>query len=125
VAGADCATILPRIARGVEQAGVDPTRLIVHAANRTLIERDRILWPARRIWAVEVGYSIVPGYRGWGFATEATRAPIERAFERPGIRRITAECLDCNVASLKVFERMGMQHVSSAGETLRFERRKR
>jgi hypothetical protein len=42
--GADCATILPRIARGIEQAGVDPTRLIVHTANRTLnrtlIERE-------------------------------------------------------------------------------------
>jgi ribosomal-protein-alanine N-acetyltransferase len=73
------------------------------------------------IW---VGYSIVPNYRGRGFASEATRALIERAFERPGIHRITAECLDYNVASLKVLERMGMRHVSFAGEKLRFELRK-
>lgn len=71
-----------------------------------------------------MGYSIVPGYRGRGFAYEATRTLIERAFERPGIRRITAECLDYNVASLKVLEKVGMRHVSSAGETLRFELRK-
>jgi RimJ/RimL family protein N-acetyltransferase len=42
----------------------------------------------------------------------------------PAYVRITAECLDYNVASLKVLERMGMRQVSSAGETLRFELRK-
>jgi ribosomal-protein-alanine N-acetyltransferase len=107
--GADCATILPRIARGVEQTGVEPTRLIGHPTD---------------LGRLEIGYTIVPDYRGRGFASEATPALIERAFERPGIRRIIAECLDYNVASLKGLERMGMRHVSSAGETLRFELRK-
>jgi ribosomal-protein-alanine N-acetyltransferase len=124
VAGADFATMLPRIARGVEQSGVEQTRLIVHTADNTLIGETGFHGSPDGSGTVEVGYSIVPDYRGRGFASEATRALIERAFERPGIRRITAECLDDNVASLKVLE-MGMRHVSPAGETLRFELRKR
>jgi ribosomal-protein-alanine N-acetyltransferase len=122
--GADFATMLPRIARGVEQTGVEPTRLIDHTADRTLIGETGFHGPPDGSGTVEVGYSIVPDYRGRGFASEATRALIERAFERPGIRRVTAECLDNNIASLKVLERMGMRHVSSAAETLRFELRK-
>ncbi len=95
-----------------------------HTADRTLIGETGFHGPPDGSGTVEVGYSIVPDYRGRRFASEAAPAPIERAFERPGIRRITAECLDYNVASLKGLERMGMQHVSSAGETLRFELRK-
>ena len=123
--GADFATMLPRIARGGEQTspGAETTHLIIHTADRTTIGETGFHGPPDRSGTVEVGYSIVPGYRGRGFAYEATRTLIERAFERPGIRRITAECLDYNVASLKVLEKVGMRHVSSAGETLRFELR--
>jgi ribosomal-protein-alanine N-acetyltransferase len=123
--GSDFATMLPRIARGVEQTGVELTRLIVHTADRTLIGETGFHGPPDTAGAVEVGFSIVPDYRGRGFASEATRALIEHAFDRSGIRRVIAECLDDNAASLKVLEKLGMRHVSSAGETLRFELRKR
>ena len=70
---------------------------------------------------VGVGYSIVPAYRGRGFAAEATRALIQHALARPGIRRIIAECLDDNVASIGMLEKLGMRCVGRAGGTLRFE----
>jgi ribosomal-protein-alanine N-acetyltransferase len=80
---------------------------------------------ARGIWDCRGRLQHRPGLPGQEFASEATRALIERAFERSGIRRIIAECLADNVASLKVLEKLGMRHVSSAGETPRFEVRKR
>ena len=105
--------------------GAEPTRLIVHTADGVLIGETGFHGPPDGSGTVEVGYSIVPNYRGRGFASEATRVLIERAFERSGIRRITAKCLNDNVASLKILEKLGMRHVSSAGETLRFELRKK
>jgi ribosomal-protein-alanine N-acetyltransferase len=97
--------MLPRIARGVEQTGVEPTRLIVHTTDRTLIGETGFHGPPDRAGTVEVGFSIVPDYRGRGFASEATRAHIEHAFDRSDIRRVIAESLDDNVASLKVLEK--------------------
>ena len=121
--GADFARMLPRIARGSEDVspGVGLTRLIVHAADETLVGETAFHGPPDASGTVEVGYSIVPAYRGRGLATEATRALIRDSLARPGIRRITAECLDDNTASLRVLEKLGMRRVGSAGATLRFE----
>jgi ribosomal-protein-alanine N-acetyltransferase len=119
--GADFAGMLPRIARG---SGAGLTRLIVHAADETLIGETGFHGPPDASGTVEVGYSIVPAYRGLGFAVEATRALIRDSLARPGIRRITAECLDDNAASLRVLEKLGMRQVGSAGATLRFELRR-
>ena len=124
--GADFARMLPRIAQGSERAasGAEPTRLILHTADRVLIGETGFHGPPDASGTVEVGYSIVPAYRGQGFAFEATRALIELAFARPDIRWITAACLDHNVASLKVLKKLGMRFVGATGETLRFELRK-
>jgi ribosomal-protein-alanine N-acetyltransferase len=121
--GADFARMLPRIARGSEEVspGAALTRLIVHAADETLVGETGFHGPPDASGTVEVGYSIVPAYRGRGLGTEATRALIRDALARPGIRRITAECLDDNTASLRVLEKLGMRRVGSAGATLRFE----
>jgi [ribosomal protein S5]-alanine N-acetyltransferase len=121
--GADFAGMLPNIARGAEEAssGAEPTRLIVHAADETLVGETGFHGPPDASGTVEVGYSIVPAYRGRGLATEATRALIRAALASPGIRRITAECLEDNAASLRVLEKLGMRQVGSAGATLRFE----
>jgi ribosomal-protein-alanine N-acetyltransferase len=121
--GADFASMLPRIARGSGRAssGAEPTRLIVHTTDRTLIGETGFHGSPDESGTVEVGYSIIPAYRGQGFASEATRVLIDRALSRPGIHRITAECLDDNVASLKVLQKLGMKRVDSAGGTLRFE----
>lgn len=119
--GADFARMLPRIARG---ASPGTTRLAVHAADETLIGETGFHGPPDSSGTVEVGYSIVPAYRGRGFATEATRALISASLARPEVRRVTAECLDDNLASLRVLEKLGMRCVGSAGGLLRFELRK-
>jgi RimJ/RimL family protein N-acetyltransferase len=121
--GADFARMLPRIAQGVEEAspGAKPTRLLVHAADKTLIGETEFHGPPDGSGKVEVGYSIVPTYRARGLATEATRALIEASLQRPDIRRITAECVADNAASLRVLEKLGMRRIGRAGETLHFE----
>jgi [ribosomal protein S5]-alanine N-acetyltransferase len=66
--------------------------------------------------AVEIAHSIVPDYRGQGFAFEATRALIDRALARHDICRITAASLDGNVISIKVLEKLGVRFVGASGE---------
>jgi RimJ/RimL family protein N-acetyltransferase len=123
--GADFLRMLPRIAEGVEEtsSGAEPTRLVVHVADETLIGETGFHGPPDASGTVEVGYSILPAYRGRGFATEATRALIRAALARPEVRRVTAECLDDNHASLRVLEKLELRRVGSAGGTLRFELR--
>jgi len=65
--------------------------------------------------AVEIAHSIVPDYRGQGFAFEATRALIDRALARHDICRITAACLDNSVTSLKVLEKPGVRFAGTTG----------
>ncbi len=56
---------------------------------------------------VEVGYGLLPGARGKGYATEATRALAARAFAEPAVRRVVAETLPHLDASIRVMERAG------------------
>ncbi|MBA3424172.1 MAG: GNAT family N-acetyltransferase [Actinomycetota bacterium] len=123
--GADFARMLPRLARGsADDSIAAATRLIIHAADRTVIGETGFHGPPNRTGTVEIGYSIVPEYRSRGFASEATRALVSASFASPGIRRIIAECLDDNEASLRVLEKLGMRRVGSAGDTIRFELRR-
>lgn len=123
--GADFARMLPRLADGPDDGPVAaPTRLIIHAADRAVIGEAGFHGPPDRTGTVEIGYSIVPEYRGQGLASEATRALIEAAFASPGIRRIIAECLQDNGASLRVLEKLGMRRTRPAGDTVHFELRR-
>ena len=124
--GADFARMLARLAEGGERASqwAEQTRLILHEEDRTLIGETGFHGPPDGSGTVEVGYSIVPDYRGQGFAFEATRALIDEALAWPGVCRVTAACLDDNAASRKVLEKLGMRLVGATGDTLRFELRK-
>ena len=59
----------------------------------------------------EIGYSIVPGFEGFGYATEAARRLIDWAFERPEIEKVTAETLPDLAGSIRVMEKCGMRFV--------------
>lgn len=56
-----------------------------------------------------IGYIFDPAYGGRGFATEAVTATVGHAFERLGVRRITAGCFADNVSSVRVLEKVGMR----------------
>lgn len=57
---------------------------------------------------VEVGYGVLPGHRRRGYATEATRALIDRAFAFGHVTRVVAETYPELAASLGVMDRCGL-----------------
>jgi [ribosomal protein S5]-alanine N-acetyltransferase len=56
----------------------------------------------------EVVYSLAPGARGKGYATEAARAVMVHALGPLGLPEVLAEVDEGNAASVKVIERLGM-----------------
>ncbi len=57
----------------------------------------------------ELGYIFDPAYAGQGYATEAVAAIVAHAFDRLGVRRITAGCFADNLASVRILEKVGMR----------------
>lgn len=57
--------------------------------------------------ALEVGYSILPPYRGRGYATEAVAALMTWAREERGIRRFVASVSPANEPSLAIVRKLG------------------
>lgn len=59
----------------------------------------------------EIGYSVLPRFEGFGYATEAARRLIEWAFEHPEVEQVTAETLPDLAQSIRVMEKCGMRFV--------------
>ena len=83
------------------------TRMVEHRAlNRVIGEVNAFLIPAR--CHAEIGWIIHPEYQRNGFATEAACLLVRSLFEL-GMHRLTAACLQENIASWRVMERLGMR----------------
>lgn len=61
--------------------------------------------------AVDLGYGILPAWRGRGLATEASQGLIDHVRADPAVRRVTADCRTDNEASVRVLERLGLRRV--------------
>lgn len=59
----------------------------------------------------ELGYRLLSDSWGKGYATEGSRALIDKGFESPAVDRIVAETMAVHVASRRVMEKVGMRHV--------------
>ena len=70
---------------------------------------------------IEIGYGIAEAYRRQGYTSEAARALIDWAFSQPAVKRITAECLTDNVASIRVLEKLGMRRTGEINGYLKWE----
>jgi RimJ/RimL family protein N-acetyltransferase len=60
----------------------------------------------------DVGYRLVRTAWNKGFATEVTRALVNRGFARPAVEAIVACVLVPNVASVRVLEKSGLRKVN-------------
>ncbi|OFX02540.1 MAG: GNAT family N-acetyltransferase [Alphaproteobacteria bacterium RIFCSPHIGHO2_12_FULL_63_12] len=69
----------------------------------------RIALIARGRDIFEAACMIVPAARGKNLAARALAIVIDEAFERRGARRVFADVDPDNIASLRVFERLGFQ----------------
>jgi len=65
---------------------------------------------------VEVGYGVLPEHRRRGYATEATRALIERAFGFPAVTRVVAETYPHLGPSIGVMEKCGLAFAGDGSE---------
>ncbi len=74
---------------------------------------------------VEIGYSVVPEWRGCGYATEMVHALVERAFDTGQVVRVVAETDIENAASIAVLMRCGFRRKGIGREPhyLLYERR--
>lgn len=77
--------------------------------------------PPNPAGSVTVGYGLVPGARGQGFATEALRAVVAWALAQPEVVVVEADTTHANLPSQRVMERAGMRMYDKS-EQLRFYR---
>lgn len=89
---------------------VDPT-----TGHRMLIGSGGFTSPPLK-GTVAIGYSLLPAYRGKGYATEAVTALTDWAFSHPEVRKIIAETLPDNEPSIRVLKRAGFQRAGKASE---------
>jgi len=97
--------------------------LILHRAERALIGEVSFRESPDGSGAVEIGYGVVPAYRGHGYATEAAGAVVDWALRQPGVTRVIASCLRDNLASRRILDKLGMRPVATDGALLVWERR--
>jgi len=71
------------------------------------------LSPLQDETGVEVYYSLLPKYWGWGFATEATAAVLYYAFEELELERVVADANEHNPKSFDVARNVGMRDEGS------------
>jgi RimJ/RimL family protein N-acetyltransferase len=60
---------------------------------------------------LELGYRIRRSSWGKGYATEASRALIDKVFTDLGARRVWAQTMTVNAASRRVMEKLGLRYV--------------
>ena len=96
------------------------TYLFVQSGDRVLVGEGGLKGGPDESGVVEVGYAIVPEYRGRGLATEAAGGLAGWAFSHPEVSAIEAETLPDGHASIRVLEKLGMKLVGSTDEGLRW-----
>jgi len=70
---------------------------------------------------VEIGYGIIPTTQNKGFATEAVQGLINWAFSSGQVEKVIAECLEDNIASIRVLEKVGMERTYAKDNMLYWE----
>ncbi|GAC1614404.1 MAG: hypothetical protein NVS4B3_28730 [Gemmatimonadaceae bacterium] len=90
--------------------------LIVTDADRTLIGSAGYKGPPSADGTVEIGYGIVRDHRRRGYASEAVRGLLGRAFEVPGVTRVIAETYPHLAGSIGVLRTCGFRLVDGGSE---------
>ncbi len=96
--------------------GVEPrwsTHLFVHRIDHAVVGIGGFTGPPEQ-GAVEIGYSVAPGYRGAGLATAAARRLVSAAEESGDVRLVVAHTLAAPGPSTAILRRLGFVHVGEA-----------
>jgi [ribosomal protein S5]-alanine N-acetyltransferase len=71
--------------------------------------------------AVEIGYGIIPSAQGRGYATEGVNKIIEWALSTNLASHVVAECINDNIASVKVLEKLGFERTGTNENMLKWK----
>ena len=101
---------LPSILAGYERWGGDFGLFAAHDQDRGAFVGWFLLRPEREgpLDEVELGYRLRRAEWGKGYATEGSRALLNRAFTELGVRVVWAATMSLNDGSRKVMEKVGM-----------------
>lgn len=94
--------------------------MIIERKSQTVIGDIGFMGSPGEDGAVEIGYSVIFGWRGRGYATEAARAIVKWALARPEVRAVVAGCHRENVPSVRLLERIGFVRTGAVEEQLRW-----
>ncbi len=86
--------------------------LVVHNAENKLIGCGGYKGAPDVAGMVEFGYSVAPNYENQGFATEAARGLINKAFADPHVQMVDAHTLAEWNASTKILQKCGLTKIS-------------
>jgi len=120
--GPDLAEAIPGFIAQMEREAVEVAWnwLIVHKKEQVVVG-DVGFMGGPNEGIAEIGYSIIAEYRNQGYATEAALYLIHWALQQREIRRVTAHCLNDNLGSIKVLEKIGMRQLEPDGVMLHWE----
>ena len=96
-------------------AGTSATWAIEHEGHAAgAIGLDGIRWhfAAWRIDRAEIGYWLAPPLWGRGIMTEAATAVTRWGFETLGLHKITIGCVEGNLASRRIIEKIGYRFLA-------------
>ncbi len=121
--GPDLAEALPFFIENMERVPSEPAWdwIAIHKSDQAVIGDIGFMGGPDQNGVVEVGYSIVPEYRNQGYATEIASGLIAWAFQEKRVKVVTAACLDDNLGSIKVLEKVGMRRLEPDGNMLKWE----
>jgi len=77
----------------------------------TLVGIGGFFGPPDAAGAVELGFAILPGFRGRGHATEMVETLVGHALAQPGVERVVADVRATDRASLAVLLRAGFSRL--------------
>jgi ribosomal-protein-alanine N-acetyltransferase len=116
---------LERLAEGPQQAGwwLHFVVLARGPTGRLLIGSAGYKGPPTPDGTVELGYGVVRDHQRRGYATEAVRGLVRRAFALPEVQRVIAETLPELTPSIGVLRKCGFHPGGEGSEpgVLRFE----
>ncbi|KUJ65047.1 acetyltransferase [Streptomyces albus subsp. albus] len=92
------------------------TRAAVSEPDGAVVGDAGFHGPPDEAGVVEVGYTVVPGYRRQGYARAMLRALLVRAAAEPGVRTVRARVRSDNTASLATLTGFGFTRVGEQGD---------
>lgn len=98
--------------------------LVINKKNNTVIGDIGFKGKPNSESTVEIGYGIIPSEQGKGYATEAVMRIIQWAFSFKNVNKVVAECLNDNIPSIKVLEKLQMKRIGSENNMLKWQLKK-